>query len=70
MVLNYYAKQSDNKELNMKQLTQKLTLQLMILGSKRKHALTTIDAKNVIIEAEKMILLPNKLQKQTRPGNI
>ena len=68
IVLDYYEKQKDNKELNMMQLTQKLTLLLMILGSQRKHTLTTIDAKNAIIEAEKMILLPNKLQKQTRPG--
>ena len=53
IVLDYYEKQKDNKELNMMQLTQKLTLLLMILGSQRKHTLTTIDAKNVIIEAEK-----------------
>ena len=56
------------KQLSMMQLTQKLTFLLVILGSQRKHTLTTIDAKNVIIEAEKIILLPNKLQKQTRPG--
>ncbi len=50
------------------QLSQKLTLLLVILGSQRKHTLTTIDAENVIIDAEKMILLPKKLQKQIRSG--
>ena len=67
-VLKYYEAQKYNKEINMMQLTQKLILLLMILGSQRKHTLVTIDAKNVIIEEGKMILLPNKVQKQSRPG--
>ena len=69
IVLDYYANRMDNNELSMMQLTQKLSLLLMILGSQRRHTLTTIDQNNVVIETDKMILLPNQLQKQTKPGN-
>ena len=68
IVLEYYANNNDNNKLSMMQLTQKLAILLMILGSQRKHTLTTIDENNVVIEKDKMILLPNQLQKQTKPG--
>ena len=68
MVHEYYTNNNDNNKVSMMQLTQKLAILLLILGSQRKHSPTTIDKNNVVIEMDKKILLPNQLQKQTKPG--
>ena len=41
----------------------------MILGAGWKQVLMTIDIANVIIEDEKVVLVPNRTLKHTNPKN-
>ena len=67
-VLNFYNSSPDNEFLPLKDLTQKLAMLLMILGARRKQSLLTILIDNIKITDTELILLPNDLQKHTRPG--
>ena len=67
-VLNFYNRRPDNYLLPLKDLTQKLTMLLMILGARRKHSLLTILVDNIKITDTELILLPHEVQKHTRPG--
>ena len=55
-------KEKKGNELSMMQLSQKLALLLMILGSQRVHTLNTIDKNNVQYDTDKTILLVRQLQ--------
>ena len=54
LVLTYYNKIGHNKELEFKYLLKKIVMLLMILGARRKHALSTIYVYNIV---SKMIKL-------------
>ena len=40
----------------------------MILGARRKHALSTIYVDNIVFKDDKVILLPNKTLKHSKPN--
>ena len=69
LVLDYYAENQDNSQLTLKELTMKFVLLLMILGARRKQAIVSIDIDNVVIDQDRLVLLPNRTLKHSKPGN-
>ena len=67
-LLTYYENMPHNNELDFKFLCKKLVVLFLILGARRKQALTTIIKDNVILEHDKVILLPNKTLKHSTPN--
>ena len=58
------------EDLEFKYLVKKIVLLFMILGARRKHALSTIYVDNTVFKDDKVILLPKKTlkhSKSTRP---
>ena len=68
IMLDYYTKSKENNELTLKELTMKFVMLLMILGGRRKQAIVAIEIENVIITEDKLLLLPNKTLKHSKPG--
>ena len=67
LVLRYYNSIRNNEELNFKYLIKKIVMLFMILGARRKHALSLIYVDNIVLEDDKVILLPNKTLKHSKP---
>ena len=67
LVLTYYNKIGYNEELEFKYLVEKIDMFFMILGARRKHALSTIYIDNIAFQDDKVILLPNKTLKHSKP---
>ena len=67
LVLRYYNSIRNNEELNFKYLIKKIVMLFMILGARRKHALSLIHVDNIVLEDDKVILLPNKTLKHSKP---
>lgn len=68
VLLQYYKSLPSNQALDFKALSQKLVALLMILGGRRKQALVNISYNNVVIEEDKLVLLPNITSKHSKPG--
>ena len=58
-----------NSELDFKCLCKKLVILFLILGARRKQASTSITVENVILDHDKVILLPNKTLKHSAPNH-
>lgn len=68
VVLKYYDSLPPNELLDLKQLTHKVAVLLMILGAKRKQTLLTINIDNITFSGNQLIILPNSVQKHNKPG--
>lgn len=68
-VLLYYVNKPRNSELIFKDLSKKIVTLLLLLSSRRKNAIYSIDVNNVLVKQDKLILLPHKTLKETRPGH-
>ena len=65
LVLTYYNSIANNEELDFKYLVKKI---VMIIGARRKHAqFSLIYVDNFVFEDDKVILLPNKTLKHSKP---
>ena len=67
LVLTYYDRIGYIEELECKYLVKKTVMLFMILGARRKHALSKIYVGNIIFKDDKVILLPNKTLKHSKP---
>ena len=67
LVLTYYNSSANNEELDFKYLVKKIVMLFMILDARRKHALFTIYVDNIVFKNDKVILLPNKTLKHSKP---
>ena len=67
-VLDFYKTLPDNKQLSLKEITQKLAMLLLILGARRKQTLLSILIDNVKITDNDMTLIPHEVQKHNKPG--
>ena len=67
LVLTYYNSIINNEELDFKYLVQKIVTLFTILDARRKHALFTIYVDNIVFKNDKVILLPNKTLKHSKP---
>ena len=70
LVLTYYNRIGHNEELEFKCLVKKMVMLFMILGARRKHALSTIYVDNIAFKDDKVILLPNETLKHSKPTRI
>ena len=70
IVLNYLRKLPPVKELNLKQLTLKLTMLLAILSASRCQTLHYLSIKNMKQRASKFVFHFDDLLKQSRPGYV
>ena len=59
-----------NSELDFICLCKKLVILLLILGVRRKQALTSITVENVVLDHGKVILLPNMTLKHSAPNRL
>ena len=48
-------------------LVKKIVMLFMILGARKEHALSTIYVDNIAFKDDKVILLPNKTLKHSKP---
>ena len=67
LVLAYNNRIGHNEELDFKYLVKKIVTLFMILGARRKHALSTIYINNIVFKDDKVILLPNITLKHSKP---
>ena len=67
-VLKFYEEKTGHTELNLKVITRIIFMLMMLLSAQRKQALLSFQRDNVILKFEKMIALPNKTLKHTKPG--
>ena len=70
IVLNYLRKLPPVKELNLKQLTLKLTMLMAILSASRCQTLHYLSIKNMKQGASKFVFHFDDLLKQSRPGYV
>ena len=66
-ILIYYNKIGHNEESEFKYLVKKMVMLFMILGPRRKHAHSAIYVDNITFNDDKVILLPNKTLKHSKP---
>ena len=57
-----------NKLVFLDERVKKVLMLFMILGAKRKHSLSTIFIDNIVFEDDKVIMLPNKTLKHSKPA--
>ena len=75
-VLKFYEEKTGHTELNLKVITKIIFMLMMCTSAQvnkcisvqRKQALLSFQRDNVILKFEKMIALPNKTLKHTKPG--
>ena len=67
-LLTYYNNMGPHSELTFNQLCRKIAVLFMLLGARRKQKLLVLDIANVIVQTNKVILLPNKTLKHTNPN--
>ena len=68
LVLTYYNRIGHNEEF--KYLVKKIVMLFMILGARRKHALSTIYVGIIVFKDDKVVLLPNKTLKHSKPTSL
>ena len=66
----YYDNIDSNDNLQFKALVKKTVMFFIILGARKKHALFTLSSDNIIFKENKVILLPNKTMKHTKPNPL
>ena len=67
-VLDFYTNLLHNEELEFKYIVKKLVTLFFILGACSKQLLLTINIDNIIFANNKVIILPNKTLKHTKPN--
>lgn len=67
-VLDLYKSLPNNDQLQLKDITQKLAMLLILLGARRKQTLCTISIENIKITDTELVLIPHMVQKHTKPG--
>ena len=68
LLLAYFKSQTENSNLTLKCLTEKLTVLLLTLSEQRKQTLLAIDVYNAKIYEYKLIILANSSLKHTKPS--
>ena len=68
ILLRYYDNTVSKNNLQFKAPVKKTVMLFIILGARRKQALFTLSIGNIIFKENKVILLPNKTMKHTRPN--
>ena len=67
LVLTYYNRIDHNEDLEFEYLVKKIVMLFIILRARGKHALSTIYVENIVFKDDKVILLPNKTVKHSKP---
>ncbi|CAG2204684.1 unnamed protein product [Mytilus edulis] len=67
-VLTYFDKISDNEQLSLLELSQKLAMLFMLLSGQRCQTIYKLELDNVQIEGDTMVAYVSELLKQTKPG--
>ena len=65
LLLKYYNSIDNYENLQFKDLLKNTVVLFMILGARRKQALFTITVDDIVVEENKIVLLPNKTLKHT-----
>lgn len=68
IVITYIKQMPENKELTLLQLSQKLSLLLMLLSAQRCQTIHLINIDNISIQDTKMMIYIVNVVKQTKPG--
>ena len=69
-LLTYYENLPENSDLPFKYLCKKVYVLFLILEARRKDSLLKTDIANVLLENEKVTLLPNKTLKHLTPERL
>ncbi|CAG2191649.1 unnamed protein product [Mytilus edulis] len=67
-VLTYFDIISDNEQLSLLELSQKLAMLFMLLSGQRCQTIYKLELDNVQIEGDTMVAYVSELLKQTKPG--
>ena len=68
ILFRYYDNIDSNDNLQFKALIKKTVMLFVILGARWKQALFTLSTDNIIFKENKVILIPNKTMKHTKPN--
>ena len=70
ILLRCYDNMDSNHNLQFKILIKKTVMLFIILGALRKQNLFTLTTENIIFKENKVVFLPNKTMKYTKPNTL
>ena len=69
IVFDYLQAKGTNEKLQIKELSQKLLILLLLLGGQRMNSIFNFDTDNMFINTECAVFNPSKVLKHSQPGN-
>ena len=63
LLLKYYNSIDNNRNLQFRDLVKKIVVLFTTLSTRRKQVLFTINVDDIVVQENKIVLLPNKTLK-------